>query len=290
MFAVSNLPGHSQDFRFSNLQRVACRLGVSFGARQPDSFAEATKYCRPDPKFTYPITAALKPDSGDLYGTTNANVAALKVPTTPLTFSGSAGPDTRPERRADRRCRWRACCPFTTACPARPSRRKAQPGWAWCSASAKVGYGNALTPPTTATLSSGYTFSGDLGAGNFTDRGWTFTLKQLSLVAVENTVSDTAGAATAKIPLFEKQADVAITLSAGDFHYALTGELSRDFGKSDLSAGGGAWVERGKLLDLQITASSWDLKELSTLKAGSRAAASLPAPPSGSFPAPTAAA
>ncbi len=266
-FAASNLLGHSQDFRFSNLQRVSVASAFRSVLVNQSIIDEATKYCRPDPKFTYPITAALKPDTGDLYGAASANVDALKVPTTPLTFSGSAGLtlDLSAAQTAD---------PVAGMLPlydSVPSSVKPPEGAAWMGVvlgNAKVGYGNALTPPTTATLRSGYTFSGDLGAGNFTDRGWTFTLKQLSLVAVENTVSDTAGAATAKIPLFEQQADVAITLSAGDFHYALTGELSRDFGKSDLSAGGGTWVERGKLLDLQITANSWDLKELSTLKAG----------------------
>ncbi|AZI44471.1 hypothetical protein EHF33_16275 (plasmid) [Deinococcus psychrotolerans] len=264
--SASNSLGHSQDFRFSTLQGG---LKVATAVSASGVLLETTKYCRPDPKFTYPIKAALKPDSGDLYGSASADVSALKVPTTPLTFSGSTSLtlDLSASQTAD------SVASVLSLYDVQPSVTKPLEGAAWMGVvldKAKVGFNAALTPSTTATLRSGYTFSGDLGAGNFTDRGWTFTLKQLSLVAVENHMSDAAGAATAKIPLFEKQADVAITLAGGDFHYALTGELSRDFGKSDLSAGGGAWVERGQTLDLQITANSWDLKELSTLKAGAQ--------------------
>ncbi|TSA87491.1 hypothetical protein FNU79_03140 [Deinococcus detaillensis] len=264
--SASNSLGHSQDFRFSTLQGG---LKVATAVSASGVLLEATKYCRPDPKFTYPIKAALKPDSGDLYGSASADVSALKVPTTPLTFSGSTSLtlDLSASQTAD------SVASVLSLYDAQPSVTKPPEGAAWMGVvldKAKVGFNAALTPPTTATLRSGYTFSGDLGAGNFTDRGWIFTLKQLSLVAVENHMSDAAGAASAKIPLFEKQADVAITLAGGDFHYALTGELSRDFGKSDLSAGGGAWVERGQTLDLQITANSWDLKELSTLRAGAQ--------------------
>ncbi|GAA4020897.1 PKD domain-containing protein [Deinococcus rubellus] len=271
-FAASNLPGHSQDFRFSNLQNSRVASAYRSVLVNQTIIDEATRYCRPDPRFTYPITASLKPDSGDLYGSTAANLGDLPVPTTPLTLAGSSTLtlDLSAAQTAD------SVAAILSNYGSQASVPKPPEGDPWMGVvldRVSAGYGAARTPPLSATLRSGYTFGSDLGAGQFTDRGWTFTLSKLGLTVVENHLGDTDGAATTKIPLFETQANVAVTVAAGGFHYALTDPLTHDFGKSDLAAGGGAWVERGAALDLQINATTWDLKELSTLK---------PNPPGGS--------
>ena len=264
-FGSANLLGHSQDFRFAALQGKPPLASVVSGAALGNVITDATKYCRPDPRFTSPITAALRPDSGDLYGSTSASLGNLPVPTTPLTLTGDSALtlDLSASQTAD------TVAGVLAAYDSQPSIAKPPSGDAWMGLvldKVQPGFDTARMPPTTATLRSGYTFGGDLGAGSFTDRGWTFNLTGLSLTAVENTLGGSDGAATTTVLLFETPANVAVTVTAGGFHYALTDSLARDFGKSDFSAGGGAWVERGTALDLQINSSSWNLRELSTLK------------------------
>jgi PKD repeat protein len=263
-FSAANGMGHSQDFRFSGLQgRAASATAVN----TTGAYAALFKYCRPDEKYTYPVTAALKPITGDLYGSSEVSLSALKVPGTPLDLGGSATL-TLDLSAAQTAPGVDGVLPLYDSAPTIP---KPTAGGAWMGVlldKANAGIGQARTAPLSATLRSGYTFGADLGPGEFTDRGWTFKLKDLKLQVIENHVQKSAGSATTKVPLFEQQADVDISVQAeGDFHYTLIGDLQRDFGKSNMTSGGGAWVERGSALDLQLSAATWDLKALSTLKA-----------------------
>ncbi|WP_293910242.1 hypothetical protein [Deinococcus sp.] len=263
-FSAANNLGHSQDFRFSGLQgHSASASAVSTAG----AYTELFKYCRPDEKYTYPVTAALKPVTGDLYGSSDVTLSTLKVPTTPLDLDGSATL-TLDLSAAQTAPGVDGVLPLYDSAGGIP---KPAAGAGWMGVlldKATAGIGQARTAPLSATLRGGYTFGADLKPGEFTDRGWTFKLKDLKLQVIENHVQSSAGSATTKVPLFEQQADVAISVQAeGDFHYTLVGDLKRDFGKSVMTSGGGAWVERGSKLDLQLSAATWDLKEISTLKA-----------------------
>ena len=263
-FSAANNLGHSQDFRFSALQgRSASATAVSTAG----AYAELYKYCRPDEKYTYPVTAALKPVTGDLYGSSDVTLSTLKVPSTPLDLDGSATL-TLDLSAAQTAPGVDGVLPLYDSAPTIP---KPAAGGTWMGVvldKASAGIGQARTAPLSATLRGGYTFGAELKPGSFTDRGWTFQLKDLKLQVIENHVQQAAGSATTKVPLFEQQADVDISVQAeGDFHYTLVGDLKRDFGKSTMTSGGGAWVERGAALDLQLGAATWDLNTLSTLKA-----------------------
>lgn len=303
---LSSEPGHSSDLRFQGLGgakgaapfptagvKLAASTPVALSSRFTQVSSAALQaisaMCRPDPQQTYSVSGSLKPDSGDLFGSAQVTLSPLSVPSTPLYLSGAVTL-TLDLSAAQSDSHIADVAPAYALAPSIPAPPQDGSWMGVVLGGAKATLGppdqrtfsgggrGSLTlqvslpptlPPTTVTLRSGYTLLNSLAGGSFTDRGWTFTLKELKLAVVENSLVQGEGGATARIPMFEETADVNVTTADGRLTYALAGPLKHDFGASELSAGGGLWVERGQALDLHLSGAAWDLRELSKLKAAS---------------------
>ncbi|PYE54858.1 PKD domain-containing protein [Deinococcus yavapaiensis] len=265
---MSYRPGRGQDQRFATSLRDASP--VSDVSTVIAGLKQAAQSCRPDPSASYTVTdASLAPDTGDLFGETSATLNGLPVPSTPLTLTGTANlvldlSAARSDAAVDE---VRA---LYLAVPSEP----APPGGAEWTGVVLRGVtpklGGASAAPTTATLRRGWTFAGDVAAGSFTDRGWTFRLSAASVKVVENVPATTDIAATTRVPLWEQDAPVTMTLGSDGVRYTIEGDVTRDFGTTILNAGSGAWTERGDALDLVMNSSTWSIGDLSTLQPRTR--------------------
>lgn len=226
-------PGGSMDFRFANLQKVATAPVATSNV-----LATVSAYCRPDPRYSYPVSGTLQPETGDLYGKSDVSLSGLKVPNTPFALGGNVALtlDLSAAQNND------ALNGVLPAYDQVPDVTKPAGDNTWMGLlleKAQVGLEGARSAPLTATLRSGFTFVGALGVGNFTDRGWTFALSGLNLTVAENHLVNKDGQATTKLPMFEEVVPVTLTMQDGKLNYALAGAVSHDFGRSTVGAAAG---------------------------------------------------